>query len=393
MQYRGGMSFSRIIATAAALLTVALPGCSAQTDVTPQHSAVPAISQEAANPTPAASPAPTEAEIRVDQMTLNEQIRTLLLLHSPGTDGSRLKRFVSRTGASGIILMGDNIPGSSSQTRTMVNRITTDPPPLIAIDQEGGPVVRLRGDTLPSMRQLASQPITQTAKAFEARAQLVQRAGATVNFGIVADVARSPSSYMWPRSAGPSVTTVGDRVAAAVASENGHVYSTLKHFPGHGVANGDSHNSLPTSSISRQYWSTTHAVPFARGIDAGADLVMMGHLRLTSVSSEPATLSPRWVHILRHDMGFRGVIVTDDLLMLSRSGIDRYADPVANAVSAVDAGNDLVLLVLPDDPSRMGFSVAQFVDGVSQAVRDGRIPREQIRESAVRIMTLRLGTP
>lgn len=393
LQYRGDMSLRCSAAAVATLLLLTVPGCSSVDDLSTQHTTTPSIRHTGEAPAPAPSPARTEAEVLVDNMSLDQQIRSLLLLHVPGTDGNKLNRFISRTGSSGVILMGDNIPGSSAITRSMVNQITTEPPPLIAIDQEGGPVVRLRGDSLPSMRQLANQPVDKTASAYEARARLVKRAGATVNFGIVADVARSSASYMWPRSAGSDASAVGDRVAAAVSAENGHVYSALKHFPGHGVAHGDSHTSLPTSAITKQHWSNTHAVPFARGIEAGADLVMMGHLRLTSVSSEPATLSSRWVNILRNDMGFEGVIVTDDLLMLSRCGIARYSDPVANAVSAIDAGNDVVLMVLPDDPSRVGFSVSKFVDGVTRAIEVGRIDREQIRDSAVRVMSLRVGTP
>jgi beta-N-acetylhexosaminidase len=337
--------------------------------------------------------APTEAETLVDAMTLDQQIRSLLLLHQPGSDGVTLSRFLNRTAVAGTILMSDNIAGTSASVRSMLDHVHGEPPHLIAIDQEGGPVARIRGDNWPAMRELSHKPVAATVSAFTARAQMLRRAGVTVNFGVVADVATSPSSYMWSRSAGPSVAVAGDRVAAAVRGENGVVYSTLKHFPGHGVSTADSHSSLPTSNISRRHWSNTHAVPFARGIEAGADLVMMGHLRLTSVSSEPASLSKRWVTILRHDMGFDGVIVTDDILMLSRSGIARYSDPVKNSVNAVIAGNDLILLVLPRDPTGVGFSITQFVDGVHDAITEGRLSEEQIRESAIRVMTLRTGTP
>ncbi len=326
-------------------------------------------------------------------MNLDEQIRSLLLLHRPGTDGQALTRFLARTGGAGVIMMPDNVTGTSTALRSLVDDVTDEPAALVAIDQEGGPVARLRGDSWPSMRELAGGSVANARRAFTSRAQLLQRAGVTVNFGIVADVASGPSSYMWSRSAGPSVAAVSDIVEAAVQAENGRVYSTLKHFPGHGIARGDSHSSLPSSPISFRHWSNTHAVPFARGIEAGADLVMMGHLRLTSLSSEPASLSRRWVSVLRNDMGFNGVIVTDDILMLSRSGVAKFADPIRNSVNAVAAGNDLVLLVLPRDPSRVGFSVAGFVEGIHEAIAEGRVSMEQIRQSAIRVMKLRTGTP
>src|SRR5690606_29120928 len=103
-------------------------------------------------------------------------------------------------------------------------------------------------------------------------------------------------------------------------------------FPGHGAAPGDSHRVIPRTDKTLERWRETDAVPFAAGIDAGASMVMFGHLSFTAVDAAPATLSARWHEILREDLGFEGVIVTDDLAMLQASGLEQYADPVANTV-------------------------------------------------------------
>jgi beta-N-acetylhexosaminidase len=160
------------------------------------------------------------------------------------------------------------------------------------------------------------------------------------------------------------------------------VFSTLKHFPGHGVAPGDSHSSIPGTGMGHDEWRATHALPFEAGIDAGAELVMFGHLRFDAVDPAPATLSARWHEILRDELGFEGVAVTDDLSMLEHSGEAEFADPVENAVRALEAGNDLLLYVGPLD-------VDATVDAVTDAVEAGRIPEERLDSAARRVLELR----
>ena len=152
---------------------------------------------------------------------------------------------------------------------------------------------------------------------------------------------------------GTDPASASDRVAAAVTGERDVVQSTLKHFPGHGAAPGDSHTSIPTAPLTIDEWRAGPALPFAAGIGAGAELVMTGHLAYPAVDPAPASLSPEWHRILRDELGFDGVIVTDDMLMLQRNEQPEFADPGENAVRAVEAGSDLLLYVLPADPSEL----------------------------------------
>jgi beta-N-acetylhexosaminidase len=130
-------------------------------------------------------------------------------------------------------------------------------------------------------------------------------------------------------------------------------------------------------------------VPFGAGIEAGAPLVMTAHLRFERVSPLPASLSPTWIRILRDELAFDGVIVTDDLLMLQRSGDPAYADPVEVGVRALAAGNDLLLFVLPADPASVGFDGRRLVDALVAAVETGRVSEAAVDDSLRRVLALR----
>ena len=271
----------------------------------------------------------------------------------------------------------------------MTQALTIDAalPPLIAVDQEGGDVSRLPWDTLPSALTLKDQPVAATADAFAGRGGLVKRAGIGVNFGVVADVTDDPGMFIYRRALGTTPAAAAERVAAAVTGEDGQVYTTLKHFPGHGAAPGDSHSGIPSSTESKAEWAASDALPFDAGIAAGAQLLMFGHLAYTSIDPAPATLSPEWHRVAREEHGFGGVIVTDDLGMLQASGLPEYQDPVANAVHALAAGNDLLLTVVSSTPE----TAPRIVDGIVAAVEAGEVPAARLDDAAMRVTALRLG--
>ncbi|MGO2747534.1 glycoside hydrolase family 3 N-terminal domain-containing protein [Microbacterium sp.] len=373
------------VLTAALLVTVlGLCGC-APTGDQPQDSTQPTVTT-----TPSPTPEPTpltpleQAAEQVAQMTPAEQAAMVVMGAAPGTDAAALADYVS-AGPNGVILMGDNVPATPAELRSIADAIhSASSNALIAIDQEGGDVRRMPWDELPSSYDLKGAEPAQAQEAFVARAQLLVAAGVDINFGIVADVPRSDDSFIYGRSYGTDPQVVADRVAAIVAGEHGQVASTLKHFPGHGAAEGDSHSAIPTSDLSLSDWRAFDAIPFEAGIDAGAELVMMGHLRFPAVSAEPASLSPEWYTILRDDLGFEGVAVTDDLGMLSSSGEAAYADPVANSVAAIAAGADLVLMIAGSTPETAG----QIVDALAQRASTDPVFADRLAEAAARVLAL-----
>jgi beta-N-acetylhexosaminidase len=328
---------------------------------------------------------------RIAAMTPHEKLAALVMIHVPGTDAATIRSVIDAHGFGGVIFMGDNVAGSAAELAALSAGLSSEVglPVLTAIDQEGGIVRRLRDDQGLAASDLWSLEPSATEQAFAARSALVASAGVLINFGIVADVTPDSSSFIRPRTLGPTPATAAERVAAAVRGESDTVLSTLKHFPGHGASPDDSHVSIPRSNLDLATWRATHAVPFQAGIDAGAPLVMMGHLQFDQVSPLPASLSPTWVSVLRNDLGFDGVIVTDDLLMLQASGVAAYANPTANAISALAAGNDLVLFVLPGDPSTVGVDLSGLVDELVNAMNDGRLSEAAIDASLHRVLALR----
>jgi beta-N-acetylhexosaminidase len=212
--------------------------------------------------------------------------------------------------------------------------------------------------------------------------------GITVNFGVVADVTANPASFLYPRVLGTSTDEASARVAAAVEGERDSVLSTLKHFPGHGAADGDSHRSIPVSDMPLADWTRTVAPPFAAGIAAGAELVMFGHLAFTAVDPLPASLSRPWHDILEQELGFTGVTITDDLLMLERSGDPAFANRSENAIAALTAGNTMLLYVWPGGDAASG-DVYGLIADLHQAVDQGRLSIAQIDENVHQLLMLR----
>ena len=372
----------------AVLMTVfasMLAGCSvAPVDATPALSRV------------AGAPAPLDVdavyrEQRIASMTPEQKLAALIMIHVPGTDAGSIRTVIDAHGLGGVIVMGDNVSGPASSVAALTAGLSSDPglPVLTAIDQEGGTVRRLSDDRALAARDLWALDPAATEQAFSTRSALVASAGVMINFGIVADVTPDRSSFIRPRTLGETPAAAAERVAAAVRGEMGVVLSTLKHFPGHGASPDDSHVSIPRSSISLETWRATHAIPFQAGIDAGAGLVMMGHLQFDQVSPMPASLSSTWIDILRSEMGFEGVIVTDDLLMLQASGVAAYADPTTNAISALAAGNDVVLFVLPGDPSTVGVDLEFLISELTAALADGRLDGARIDASLDRVLAVR----
>jgi beta-N-acetylhexosaminidase len=331
------------------------------------------------------------AKERLASMTVRQQVASLLMLHQPGTDGTALRAFIDRYGLGGMILMGDNIPASPDALRAQTTAMTADPglPPLIAVDEEGGDVTRLPWDGQPGADALKSAPAAATQAAFSARALLLKQAGISVNFGTVADVTADPRSFIYDRVLGTDPAEASARVSASVTGERGTVFSTLKHFPGHGETEADSHLTVPTTPVDRARWQGQDAPSFAAGIDAGAEFVMFGHLTYSAVDAVPASLSPAWHRILSDDLGFTGIAITDDMRMLQDTGLPEYANPAENAVRALAAGNTMLLSVLPADPGSIGSDPDTLIDAIVAAVQDGRIPPGQIEADALKVLELR----
>ncbi len=374
-----------------AVVLVGMTACAPTSAAIPSTRApAPTADARPSTPAPPVDPVGEWVDARMSQLTPAQKAASLLMLHAPGTDPAPLRAFVE-AGVSGLILMGDNVPSDAAGLAALTTAVQADleTPVLIGIDEEGGEVQRLPWDTAASAGSLRAAAPAASQEAFAARAGTLSDVGVTVNFGIVADVTADPASFIFGRVLGTDPAGAAERVAAAVTGERGTVASTIKHFPGHGAAPGDSHSSVPAAPLTLDEWRGSAALPFAAGIGAGAELVMTGHLAYPAVDPAPASLSPEWHRILRDELRFEGVVVTDDMLMLQHNGLAEYADAGENAVRAIAAGADLLLYVLPADPSDFGISVEGLVASIVGAVESGRISSERLDDAVERVLTLR----
>jgi len=326
----------------------------------------------------------------VASWSLEQKIASLFLVHIAGTNVTDFEQAAS-TGLAGFLVLRSNVPGDAEASRPFLSSVRTlgEPELLIAIDQEGGAVQRLRPDPFPSPRELGELGIADTVDATRQRNQLVFDSGANVNLGIIADVSPGPDAYIHERSFGTDPVGVSKFVEAAVGGYVGGVATAVKHFPGHGLTPNDTHDGVAHSSISYDNWLAQHALPFQIAIDDEVPLLMFGHLVVDSVDSEPASLSSEWVSLVRDQWAYDGVLITDDLSMLENAGDDAYADFATNATKAIAAGMDLIIDAGGTSLNGEMNRVDEAIAAIASAVESGAISQDRIDAAATRVASLR----
>ena len=340
---------------------------------------------------------PADVQVResVERLELRQKVAGLVVASLAGMDAEVFRSFVDQYPVAGFLLLGGNLQGGDQRIQefTAALQAEREYPLLLAVDQEGGGVARIPGDGFPAARSLGKGPTDATTEAFLLRNALVGRVGANVNLGLVADVSPGPSAYIHPRTFSSDPRIVGDHVLAGLLGAQPGVAQTLKHFPGHGMVFEDSHKEIPATTLPYQEWWETHALPFRAGVSEGVDLVMTAHIRVLTVSVDPASVSDNWIGILRNELGYDGVIITDDLRMLAASGEEAYQDPAATAVEALIAGNDLILIVVDSREHPSYPTYGRIIDALVDAVISGKVSEERIDESLLRVLALRQSLP
>ncbi|MGH1506178.1 MAG: glycoside hydrolase family 3 protein [Acidimicrobiales bacterium] len=388
------------VAEGEAPLTTATPSTSAPTTI--------ATTTTAEATTTTLSP----VDQRLAAMSVEDKVGQLLMPVLSGTSASaptdaEAATNTARTGLAsmaeivadyrlgGVVYLGPNI-ADAGQTTTLSSDLQTAatgvglPGLLIAVDQEGGRVARLRDGVTPLPAARTFTPDADAARAAmtvladEAAAQ-----GINVVFAPVADLVAADENrgVIGDRSFGADPEVVSSMVVAAIEGleASGRVAATVKHWPGHGDTTVDSHNSLPVLEIDEATWRDRERIPFAAAVAAEVDLVMVGHLAmpLLDPSGAPATESTVLVaELLRDDLGYDGVVVSDALDM----GAVSDQDPGEVAVATVVAGVDIVL-ASPD--------LAAARRALLAAVADGTISPTHLDDAVRRILSLkeRLGVP
>lgn len=284
----------------------------------------------------------------------------------------------------GLVYFSQNIKSEEQLTEMLTNTaLYTKYPLFLAVDEEGGKVSRVADsgiavDKVGTMAEIGATGDAQNA--YEAGVTIgsyLKGLGFNLDFAPVADVLiNADNTTIGDRSFGTDAGVVAQMVPSLVTGiEEEGVSSCLKHFPGLGDTTEDTHNGMVITERTLEDFQTVEFPVFKAGIDAGADFVMVSHVSAPALTGDntPASLSGTVIGILRNDLGFDGIVITDALNM---TAITDYYTAEEAAVKAIQGGADMLLM--PED-----FKAAYT--GLLQAVQEGTISEERINESLRRI--------
>lgn len=345
-----------------------------------------------------------QIEYYMNKLTLEEKICQMFVVHpeklvnnpSAYTIADEATRnAINNYPVGGVIYFDANLK-SESQVKIMLantqqyslDRIGL--PMLLCVDEEGGKVARIAGSgrfNVPVFENMsvigAAKDINRAYSVGDTIGGYLSRLGFNVDFAPVADVLSNPDNTVVKlRSFGSSPTLVSNMTLAVSKGLNKHgVYSSYKHFPGHGATEGDTHEGYAYTSKTLEELKACELVPFQNAINNGADFIMVGHISVPSVTGDntPASLSYKMItEILRNQMGYNGIVITDSMSMGAIT--NNYSADEA-VIRTIEAGTDIVL---------MPQNLEQAYNAVLSAVKSGRISENRINESVRRILKVKL---
>lgn len=351
---------------------------------------------------PVVDPLLQQAAELVADMTLEERVAQMFIITPEALTGySKVTAAGDATNAAyqeypvgGLIYMSQNLV-DTEQTKTMLSNTQTFAneriglPVFLSVDEEGGSVARIAGNSAYGVTDVGDMSDVGAAgdsqNAYNVGVVIgtyLSELGFNVDFAPVADVLTVSDSVIGNRSFGSDSELVASMVVAELQGlQSAGVYGVVKHFPGHGGVSGDSHSQAVSTDKTLEELLEAELIPFASAVEAGATFLMVGHIAAPNVTGDdtPASLSSVMItDVLRNQMGYDGIVITDAMNMGAITG--SYSSAEA-AVLAVNAGVDMILM--PED-----FAAAY--NGILEAVNNGTIPESRINEAAVRIVKAKL---
>ncbi|HFI0420256.1 TPA: glycoside hydrolase family 3 protein [Streptococcus suis] len=313
------------------------------------------------------------------KMTLEEKVGQMFFARMP-SDGQM--EILETYDFGGYILFGRDFAGKTlEQVREEIAnyQFLSKVPLLIASDEEGGMVTRISQllDTPfaspMELYQTGGEAILADAKE---KISLLKSEGIYAGFFPVADLSTDPSSFIYNRTIGQDAKTTSDYIGQLVSLLKEEQFaSTLKHFPGYGD-NADSHTDLVYDNRSLEELRANDFLPFKAGIEAGADSIMVSHNIVSAIDDIPSSISPEINKILRNELGFEGVIMTDDFDM---QGLVQFVDQDTGALQTIQAGTDMIL----------SSSYASQIPFIVEQVKVGTITEERLDQSVKRILGMK----
>lgn len=326
-----------------------------------------------------------KAEVLLENMSLEEKVSQIFIIRCPSVKSNEL---VEKYNLGGYILFAKDFEGKTKdEVKNMIKGFQEKSkiPMIIAVDEEGGSVCRvslnsnLRETKFKSPQELYKEGgLERIYEDTIEKSRLLKELGINMNLAPVADVSTNSNDYIYKRSFGKNATETCkyvETVIKAMKSEN--VVSTLKHFPGYGN-NIDSHKEVAYDNRNIDTFKNKDFLPFKTGIDNGVESILVSHNVVNSIDSKyPASLSKKMHEILRKDLSFDGMIITDDLDM---EGVKRFANAPELAIKAVEAGNDLIITSKFEEQR----------EAVINAVKEGKISEDTINKTVKRIIEWKL---
>lgn len=299
--------------------------------------------------------------------------------------GEGTQKALSQYAVGGLIYFEKNIL-SEDQFREMISntQLYTRYPLFLAVDEEGGRVSRLSNQGI-GTKVDAAAVIGQNGadRAYQTGVTMgsnLSGIGLNLNLAPVADIRIGENSYMGDRTYGTDPQAVGPVVAGVVQGiQSQGVSACLKHFPGMGSTVQDPHNEIAGTDRTEAQFRAEEFPVFQTGIDSGVKMVMISNISAPALSGDdlPCVFSEAVIGILRNEMGFEGVVISDAMNM---SAVSDYYDSAEAAIMAIKAGCDMILM--PED-------FAEAYNGVLEAVRNGTISEERINDSLRRIYRIK----
>ena len=315
-------------------------------------------------------------------MTLEEKVGQMFLARMP----SSAAYYAETYQLGGYVLFDVDFEGYTKEE--VIDRIdscqaVSKIPMIMSVDEEGGTVTRVsdyfRDSRFMSPRNVYAEGgwsgiVNDTIE----KCELLKELHLNMNLAPVCDLAEDYGDFMYDRSFSGDAEEAANFIGWTITTMNEQgVGSSLKHFPGYGN-NVDTHTGMAIDYREASEYYEKDLLPFIEGIEMGASSVMVSHNIVTCFDADyPASLSPEIHRILREELGFEGVIITDDLVM---GAIQDFCGEVSSAVYAVEAGNDMLIST--------NFE-SQF-ESIMNAIDEGRITEERINESVRRILTMKI---
>ncbi|MEI4331856.1 glycoside hydrolase family 3 N-terminal domain-containing protein [Streptococcus suis] len=316
----------------------------------------------------------------LEQMTLEEKVGQMIFARMPSTGQAEM---LENYDFGGYILFASDFEGKTlEQVKEEIAsyQSLSKVPLLMASDEEGGTVTRIS--------QLLETPFASPLELYQSggieailsdakqKSSLLKEEGIYAGFFPVADLSTDPSSFIYDRTIGQDAKTTSDYIGQLVTLlKEERFASTLKHFPGYGD-NADSHTDLVYDNRSLEELRANDFLPFKAGIEAGADSIMVSHNIVPAIDDVPSSISPEINKILRNELGFEGVIMTDDFDM---QGLVQFVDQDTGALQTIQAGTDMIL----------SSSYASQIPYIIEQVKAGTITEERIDQSVKRILGMK----